>query len=450
LSTDKAAAISEKTKTENTIFGKSTSDFLILLITAVTMLILNIVLSIAYYRSATAPDLRWLLAFLDIAVILAFYGAFGGRVKRVLLSMKLALTMLFVILIFAILGTLIPQGETVLDTDWPQNPLYSFYTHVGLFDMYYSRWFLALLYLLGFNISFCLFDRLPTTFRRALRPRTDVKDIFVRKCPNNAVFDGVGEEGMEVTRKILAGHHFHIHSGATGSVLAEKGRWSGLASIAFHLSFLLIAIGAIITAMLGFEGTLQIPDGKTISFSKENLRIPGGKSVPSQYADLRVTNHAFKIDSTPVKEGERITGYRTSLYSSDLELTQNGESLVSKTITVNDPLRFSSSNWLLTLITSSKINFHQNSYFRDEVFGYITVLQVTYKPGKSLIYVGFGLMMIGICALYFPHRRIWFKTGEAGELLIGGRSNRSRVSFQREFDRTVSEIRLTLGKQEAR
>src|SRR5450759_3857491 len=102
-----------------------------------TMFILDIVLSFAYYRSASAPDLRWLLALLDILVILAFYSAFVGRVKRVLLSMKLALTMLFVSLVVAILGTLIPQGETVIDSNWPQNPLYGFYKHIGLFDMYY-------------------------------------------------------------------------------------------------------------------------------------------------------------------------------------------------------------------------------------------------------------------------------------------------------------------------
>ena len=77
------------------------------------------------------------------------------------------------------------------------------------------------------------------------------------------------------------------------------------------------------------------------------------------------------------------------------------------------------------------------------------MLQVTYKPGKSLIYVGFGLMSIGICALYFPHRRIWLKLDESGALIMGGRTNRSKVMFQREFARIVTELRLTLGKQEA-
>jgi cytochrome c biogenesis protein ResB len=417
-----------------TFFGRNASDFLILMITAATMLVLDIVLSVAYYRSASAPDLRWLLALLDIVVILSVYGTFGGRVKRMLLSMKLALTMLFVILILAILGTIIPQGEVVLNSDWPSNPLYGFYSRIGLFDVYNSRWFLALLYLLGFNLSFCVIDRLPTTFRRALRPRTDVKELFIKKCPAAATFDGAGGQGVDAAKEILAKHHFHIHVGESRTVLAEKGRWSGLASISFHLSFLFIGVGAILAGTLGFDERIDIPDGLT---------------APVPHTEMRVTNHGFDVETVPVKEGDRIVGYRPSVYSSDLELTGNGASLARKTITVNDPLRYSSSNWLLTLITSNKVNLHQASYYQSSSGGYVSVLQVTYKPGKSLIYVGFGLMMAGICALYFPHRRIWIKAGESGELLMGGRSNRSKVTFQREFDRMVTELRLTLVKQEA-
>lgn len=399
-----------------------------------TILVLDIVLSVAYYRNASAPDLRWLLAFLDIVVVLSFYGASGGRVSKVLLSMKLALTLLFVVLFLAIIGTIIPQGERAFTSDFSRNPLFDFYENIGLLDMYNSRWFLAILYLLGFNITFCIVDRLPTAFRRALRPRTDVKDIFITKCPASASFSDAGKQGAEVAEQILSHHRYHIHESETGGILAEKGRWTPLASIAFHLSFLFIGVGAILSGTLGFDESLEIPDGRT---------------APVPHTDLRVTNHEFNMETVPVKEGDRIVGYRPSVYSSDLELVGNGESLARKTITVNSPMRYSSSNWLFTLITSSKVNFHQSSYYQSGSGGYVTVLQVTYKPGKSLIYVGFGLMTIGICALYFPHRRIWLKADDSGALIMGGRTNRSKVMFQRDFDRIVAELRLTLGKQEA-
>jgi len=433
LSTGKNEAVTQTLESETNFFGRSASDFAILIITAGTMLVLDVVLSVAYYRSSSAPDLRWLLALLDITVILTIYGAFGGKVKRMLLSMKLALTMLFVILILAILGTILPQGQDVAASGWTTNPLYGFYSRIGLFDVYYSRWFLALLYLLGFNLGFCIIDRLPTTFRRALRPRTDVKEIFIRKCPAAATIDGVGGQGAEVAKQVLSKHRYHIHEGESDTVLAEKGRWSGLASIAFHLSFIVIGLGAILAGTIGFDERLEVPDGLT---------------MPVPHTDMRVTNHGFDVQTVPVKEGDRVVGYRPSVYSSDLELFQDNESLARKTITVNDPLRYASSNSLLTLLISNKVNLHQASYYETSR-GYVSVLQVTYKPGKSLIYFGFGLMMVGICALYFPHRRIWVKLGASGELFMGGRSNRSKVTFQRDFDRIVADVRHRLVKQEA-
>ena len=433
MSSEKAAVI-ESPDTDKTIFGKSSSDFLILAITSVTMFVLDVVLSVAYYRSSSAPDLRWLLALIDITVILTAYGALGGRVNRTLLSMKLALTLLFVILILAVIGTIIPQGETVLTSDWPKNPLYDFYRHIGLFDMYLSRWFLALLYLLGFNLSFCIFDRLPTAVRRALRPRTEVKELFIRKCPASAVLEGAGDKGFDISKEVLHSHRYHLRQTKSDMALAEKGRWSGLASIAFHLSFLFIGVGAIIAGTLGYSERLEIPDGMT---------------APVPHTDLRLTNHQFKMDTQEVKEGDRVVGYRPSLYSSDLELLQNGQSLESKTITVNDPMSYSSSNWLVTLLISNKLVLHQSSYYQNQDGSYVTVIEATYKPGKSLVYIGFGLMMAGICGIYFPHRRIWIKKGESGELIMGGRSHRSKVTFGNEFERIVAELRLSLGKQEA-
>ncbi len=434
MSSEKAAAITKNTNKDKNIFGKSTTDFLILLITGVTMLALDVVLSIAYYRSSTATDLRWLLAMIDLTVVLSFYGAFGGRVKHMLLSMKLALTMLFVILILSVIGTILPQGDDVVRSGWPSNPLYGFYKGIGLFSMYGSRWFLALLYLLGANISFCILDRLPTTLRRATRPRTDVKDIFVRKCPAAFSFKGAGQNGLKAVKDVLSSHRYHLREGDAGAGMGEKGRWSGLASIAFHLSFLFIGVGAIISTTMGFDEQIVVPDG---------LSAP----VPHS-TDLKIINHKFKKEVAEVKEGDRVTGYQVSSYTSDLELTGNNESLARKTITVNDPLSYSSANLLVTLLASTNVKFHQSSYEQLSNGSYATILQVTYKPGKSLIYIGFGLMMAGICAIYFPHRRIWFKLGESGELLVGGRTNRSRVSFQRDFDRIVSELRLKLGKQE--
>lgn len=354
------------------------------------------------------------------------------KITHFLVSMKLALTLLFVIALLSIIGTILPQGDQVLESNWPNNPLYDFYKTLGLFDMYNSWWFLAILALLIANLSVCVSKRLPTAMRHFLKPRVDVKDIFITNQPVGHTIPGAGQAGFEAAKKVIAGHRYHIREGKTGSVLAEKGRFTPIASLAFHLSFLFIAIGSIVVGIFGFDERLEIPDGKTAV-------------VPN--TGMQVKNNGFNVDYTEVKENGRVTGYRPSVYSSDLEVFENGQTVAQKVITVNDPLRYSSSNWLVSLLISNKINFHQASYYQTSR-GYVTVLQINQAPGKALVYLGFAFMMGGICfTLYFPHRRIWLKTGKSGDLLIGGRTNRSKVTFKKDFDHMMSQLRLSVGKE---
>jgi cytochrome c biogenesis protein len=335
--------------------------------------------------------------------------------------MKLALTLLFVIAIVCIIGTVLPQGDTVAQTDWVNNPLYDFYKTLGLFDMYNSWWFQGILILLISNLTVCVTKRTPTAVRHLIRPRTDVKDIFITSQPTSTTLTGAGPEVYEKARKLLRGHHFRVHEGKTGVLLAEKGRFSPLASIAFHLSFLFIGVGAVVGGLFGFEVDMEIPDGKTAT-------------VP-EHPGIQVKNNKFDVEYNEIKEDGRVTGYRPAVYSSDLEIFKDGESVAQKTITVNSPLRYEG------------LNFHQASYYQTNR-GYVTVLGVNQTPGKSLIYTGFIMMMGAITfALYIPHRRIWLKQGKKGDLLIGGRTNRSKVTFSREFDNMVTELRLIQRKE---
>ncbi|MHB1390600.1 MAG: cytochrome c biogenesis protein ResB [Thermoleophilia bacterium] len=356
----------------------------------------------------------------------------GRRISRFLVSMKLAVTLLFVIALLSIIGTILPQGDTVYNTSYVNNPLFDFYKTLGMFDMYGSWWFLSILALLICNMSFCITKRLPTTWKHLRHPRVEVKDAFITHQPFHESLPAAGAAGLPAGVKLLSGRRFRIHTGPSGSVMAEKGRFSPLASICFHLSFILIALGALLGTFLGFKETLEIPDGKTAT---------------DPITQMQVRNNGFQVKYEQVPEANgRGVMLKPSSYTSDLEVFQNGELAGSKTIEVNSPLRIKTHFY--DVLNLEGINFHQSSYYQTNS-GYVTVLEVNHKPGKTIIYLGFMMMMAGITfALYFPHRRIWLKVGEQGDLLVGARTNRSRISFQKEFDRLVSELRLTLGQED--
>lgn len=355
----------------------------------------------------------------------------GKRITHFLVSMKLAVTLLFVIALVSIIGTILPQGDAVYDSGYVNNPLFDFYKTLGLFDMYGSWWFLSILTLLICNMSFCITKRLPTTWKHLRRPRLDVKDVFVTSQPFNVTIPGAGEPGLPVGARLLSGHHFRVHTGATGSIMAEKGRFTPLASICFHLSFILIALGALLGAFFGF---------------KESLEIPDGKMATEPISNMQVKNNGFQVKYEELsEENGRGTMLKPSSYSSDLEVFQNGELVGSKKIEVNSPLRIRT--YFYDVFNLEGVNFHQASYYQNSR-GYVTVLEVNHKPGKTIIYLGFILMMAGITfSLYFPHRRLWLKVGEQGDLLVGARTNRSKISFQKEFDRLISQLRLSLGQE---
>jgi cytochrome c biogenesis protein ResB len=79
---------------------------------------------------------------------------------------------------------------------------------------------------------------------------------------------------------------------------------------------------------------------------------------------------------------------------------------------------------------------------------------LTQTPGVTPVFIGFGLVLVGIIALYaFPRREIavWYNES-SGErrLTIGGRCRREKALFAEEFRAVVEEVYLTEGTVDVR
>jgi cytochrome c biogenesis protein len=79
-------------------------------------------------------------------------------------------------------------------------------------------------------------------------------------------------------------------------------------------------------------------------------------------------------------------------------------------------------------------------------------LTIQYDPGRTPVYIGFVLLLIALCGVFFfSHQRVWAvlepsgnKTG--GKLHIGGNVNRNRQAYEEIFNRMVL---LARGKSES-
>ncbi|MEN3333697.1 MAG: cytochrome c biosis protein [Blastocatellia bacterium] len=77
-------------------------------------------------------------------------------------------------------------------------------------------------------------------------------------------------------------------------------------------------------------------------------------------------------------------------------------------------------------------------------------LTIQYDPGRTPVYIGFVLLLISLCGVFFfSHQRLWAvlePSGDhrGGKLYIGGNVNRNRQAYEETFNRMVL---LATGKQ---
>jgi len=85
-------------------------------------------------------------------------------IKKIFLflgSLKTGLFLLGLIIVSSFVGTLIPQGLSPEEyVRHYGETAYSFFRSLGFTSLYYSRWFVSLLVLLGLNLLFCTIERI--------------------------------------------------------------------------------------------------------------------------------------------------------------------------------------------------------------------------------------------------------------------------------------------------
>jgi cytochrome c biogenesis protein len=189
---------------------------------------------------------------------------------NMLSSMKLTLTLLILLAITSIFGTLIPQQQEAMKFAQGLSPgLLRFFELLGLFDLYHSLWFRAIIALLALNLVICSINRLPTTLRLFRAPsRTDRSKPFENLPPERSflVKGGIEDVGRHVAnflRKRYRG--VLIKSTPEKSYLyAERGRYSYFGVYFVHFSILLILMGGIIGSVFGFDAYVNILEGGTV------------------------------------------------------------------------------------------------------------------------------------------------------------------------------------------
>jgi len=243
---------------------------------------------------------------------------------RRLTSMRTALTLLFMLGLLTLAGTLLVQapdavkGSHAAYAEWLNTvrPRYGGWTDIldklGLFSVFSSLWFRGAVALLTASVITCSVRRLPGLWKTATRPRMIMTEAFFERAPHTARI--ASGKDADAALAALGGafrkNRFHVaveRDGEDVHVCADRFRWSPFGRVAVHVSFILILIGGVLTGTGGFrEESFTVPIGSRVNVGHgTGLAVEAKSFVDSYYASGPPRNYVSRL--VLYKDGTRVT-----------------------------------------------------------------------------------------------------------------------------------------------
>ncbi len=171
--------------------------------------------------------------------------------------MNLAITLLVVIAIASVIGTVLQQNQPYPDYVLKFGPFwFEVFRQLGLYDVYGTGWFIGILSFLILSTSVCLYRQVPNMLREMIRFRTQVQLRSLRGFHQHSEWLLPGRD-LSAVLTAAAGvfriHGYRCRSQDYGDhwiVAAMKGRYNRLGYLFAHAAVVVIGIGGLLDGNL--------------------------------------------------------------------------------------------------------------------------------------------------------------------------------------------------------
>ena len=293
--------------------------------------------------------------------------SFGRSVFELMSSMRFAISLLAILAIAAITGTVLKQAEPYSNYLIQLGPFwFQVYEKMGLYDVYHAAWFLLILGFLVASTSVCITRNAPNFARemKSFREHVSEQSLNAFKHKHEADTAHTPEALGASAQRYLEGQGYKVKNlpREEGVLLAAKaGSWNRLGYFLAHSAIVLICIGFLmdgnpvfkVQQLLGTKKieTRDIPQSQVPAISRlspsnpsfrGSVQIPEGSSADVVFLNVANGYLVQDLPFTVALKQFRIEHYTTGQpknFESDIELfDHSGKKIKDATISVNHPL----------------------------------------------------------------------------------------------------------------
>ncbi len=260
-----------------------------------------------------------------------------SKIWHGLTSIRLALLTLLLLALASIIGTLLPQQQSwdFYQENFGTLPA-EIFGRLGLFAIYRSPLFLAIIGLLILNLIACSLKRLPEVLRLfQSQPGLDKYQALPKRFRLNWSRPNTPKLLSAALRRTL-GRPTVVTEKDTTWYLYRLGRWGRLGPYLIHLSIIIIVLGGLVGKFWGFQGRMNLEEGQSDNILE--LTDPQGQKT----LDFAVRLDHFQVQYYPNGTPQE--------FRSDLTFVKQGQEVKQVVCRVNDPVSF------------ENLTFYQSSY----------------------------------------------------------------------------------------
>jgi len=279
-------------------------------------------------------------------------------------SMNLAITILVIIAVASVIGTVLQQNQPYNNYIIKFGPFWhEFFKTLNLYDIYSAAWFLILLFFLMLSTSVCIYRNVPVMLKEMRNYRLNAKLKTLRTMDNsqNWQLDAAKESTEANLKKLLQVNGYRLREKQHDDrkiISGMRGKWNRLGYLFAHIGIIVICIGGFLDGtfdialrewtgkskvdltrdfpqesrlkpgdLLSFRGTTSLPEGEKANYTILQVR----EGALLQFLPFEIELKDFRVEQY---ESGQPKSFESDLVIHDSQL----EKPMEATISVNHPL----------------------------------------------------------------------------------------------------------------